>query len=186
MKPGQIIKNRRSKMHMTLEGLAKKTSLSVGYISKLERSDNVPPFATLQKLAAVLEIDMAELLGIEQTSADPSRDKDIDIHRAADTKRRQTDGADYQTIPLVSDYKKRSIAPLLIVLAPGESEEFTHDAEEFIYVIEGKVTLKYKDTAHVLDAGDSAYIDSRKPHKFTNLGDAKAVILTANYMYRRF
>jgi len=186
MKPGHVIKKRRQRMNMTLEELAAKTGLSVGYISKLERSDKVPPFATLQKIAAVIEIDMAELLGISHGTSEDEADKDIYIHRNDDSERRITENTGYHTIPLVKGYKQRSIAPFLIYLFPGESEEFTHDAEEFMFVVSGEVTLKYKGEAHLLSAGDSAYIDSRKPHQFINTGKEKAVILTTNYMYRRF
>ena len=68
----------------------------------------------------------------------------------------------------------------------GETEIFTHDAEEFIFILEGKITLRYKDNDYILEKGDSAYIDSRRPHSFINEEPDKAVILTANYIYRRF
>ncbi len=186
MKPGHIIKRHRLKKKLTLEELSRRTSLSVGYISKLERSDRIPPFSTLQTIAAVLEVDMAELLGISSKTSDETTDKDICIHRSADTNRLIEGQDGYVTVPLVSDYKKRNISPILVCLFPGESDVFSHDAEEFIFVVSGQVTLVYKNETHELGPGDSAYMDSRKEHKFINSGDQAAIILTTNYLYRRF
>lgn len=186
MKPGHIIKRHRLKKKLTLEELSRLTSLSVGYISKLERSDKIPPFSTLQTIALVLEVDMAELLGISPKTNEETADKDICIHRNEETERLIEGQDGYVTIPLVSDYKKRNISPILVCLFPGESEVFAHDAEEFIYVVSGQMTLVYKNESHNLGPGDSAYLDSRKEHKFINSGDRAAIILTTNYLYRRF
>ena len=186
MKPGSIIKKHRLKKKLTLEELSRLTSLSVGYISKLERSDRIPPFSTLQNIASVLEVDMAELLGISTKTSEDAADKDICIRRGEELLQ-MVEGQDgYITIPLVSDYKKRNISPILVYLFPGESDTFSHDAEEFIYIISGEVTLSYKKESHHLKSGDCVYFDSRKEHKFINSGSKAAVILTANYLYRRF
>ena len=186
MKPGSIIKKHRLKKKLTLEELSKLTSLSVGYISKLERSDRIPPFSTLQTIASVLEVDMAELLGISSKASEEAADKDICIRHGEETAQILNGQDGYVTIPLVSDYKKRNISPILVYLFPGESDVFSHDAEEFLYVISGEVTLLYKNEKHALKSGDSVYLDSRKEHKFINTSDKEAIILTTNYLYRRF
>ena len=182
MYPGIIIKQKRLDLGMTLEELSRQTAFSIGYLSKLERADSAPPLATLQKLAEVLDIDMVDLLNIDRTASD-SGDKDIKLCHTPDF----SDSADeHSSLPLMKDFKNHAIVPFLMCVMPGQTETFRHDAEEFLYVIEGNITLNYKDKEYALAKGDGAYIDSRKAHSFINNGSEPALILTANHMYRRF
>ncbi len=183
MYPGIIIKQKRQDLGMTLEELSRQTSFSIGYLSKLERADSAPPLATLQKLAEVLDIDMVELLNIDDRGVSESGDKDIELFHTPDF----SDAAeDHSSQPLMKDFKNHAIVPFLMRVMPGKTETFTHDAEEFLYVIEGEITLDYKRKEYKLKKGDGAYIDSRKPHSFVNSGRTPALILTANHIYRRF
>jgi len=182
MYPGIIIKQKRLDLGMTLEELSRQTSFSIGYLSKLERADSMPPLATLQKLAEVLDIDMVKLLNIDRTPSE-SGDKDIELCRMPDFSDAEQE---HSSLPLMNDFKNHAIVPFLMRVMPGQTETFTHDAEEFLYIVEGEITLEYKQKTYSLKKGDGAYIDSRKPHSFINQGSEPALILTANYIYRRF
>jgi quercetin dioxygenase-like cupin family protein len=48
---------------------------------------------------------------------------------------------------------------------------------KLFYVIEGKVALHYNGDRHVLDAGDSAYLDGGTAHGWENLGARAAKAL---------
>ncbi len=39
----------------------------------------------------------------------------------------------------------------------GQTKDFKHDAEEFLYVIEGSVKIVYKGSIYPLNEGDSVY-----------------------------
>ena len=56
-----------------------------------------------------------------------------------------------------------------VIIRPGQMKLF--------YVIEGKVALHYNGDTHVLDAGDSAYLDGGTPHGWENLGPKSAKAL---------
>jgi mannose-6-phosphate isomerase-like protein (cupin superfamily) len=56
-----------------------------------------------------------------------------------------------------------------VIIRPGQMKLF--------YVIEGKVALHYNGDAHVLDAGDSAYLDGGTPHGWENVGGKAAKAL---------
>jgi quercetin dioxygenase-like cupin family protein len=56
-----------------------------------------------------------------------------------------------------------------VVIEPGQMKLF--------YVIEGKVALHYNGDRHVLDAGDSAYLDGGTAHGWENLGARAAKAL---------
>jgi quercetin dioxygenase-like cupin family protein len=55
-----------------------------------------------------------------------------------------------------------------------------HDGEEFIYVLEGLVTLKIGSDSFILEPGDSVYYLSTTPHLIAAEKD-KATILAVLY-----
>lgn len=186
MKIGQFIKKHRQKKGFTLEELSKISSLSLSYLSKLERSDRVPPFATLQTLATALDFDITKALNINNPEPKTEGDGDIIIYRQEhhEDKSEQEDG--YTLIPLTTGYKSKAISPFLMEVLPGQTKDFTHDAEEFVFVVKGTAKLVYKGIAYELREGDSAYLDSRHVHRFINESSENVYLLSINYIYRKF
>lgn len=184
MYPGGTIKQKRQELGMTLEELSQQTSFSIGYLSKLERAESTPPLATLQKVAEVLDLNMMDLLDPHRNPSETA-DKDIEISRFRYPEA-PSEGEFSRSEALMGGHKNRAMLPFLLRIEPGETETFSHDAEEFLYVLEGEVLLLYKNKQYTLRKGDSAYLDSRKPHRFINQSDAPVLVLTANYIYRRF
>jgi len=186
MKIGQLIKKHRQKKGYTLEELSKITSLSLSYLSKLERSDRVPPFATLQTLATALDFDITKALNVKNPEPKTEGDNDIIIFRQEHHEDESEDDMGYTYIPLTTGYKSKAIAPFLMEVMPGQTRDFTHDAEEFIYVMKGTIKLVYKGITYEIREGDTAYLDSRHVHRFINESNEKVTILAINYIYRRF
>ena len=61
-----------------------------------------------------------------------------------------------------------------IVLDPGGSsgeESYTHEGEECGVVLQGKLELWVEDDRFVLGEGDAFHFESRRPHRFRNLGN---------------
>ena len=56
-----------------------------------------------------------------------------------------------------------------VILQPGQMKLF--------YVVEGKVALRYNGESHILEAGDSAYLDGGTPHGWENVGHKVAKVL---------
>ena len=65
--------------------------------------------------------------------------------------------------------RSRGVKTDKVVIEPGQMKLF--------YVIEGKVALQYNGDSHVLEAGDSAYLDGGTPHGWENLGSRSAKAL---------
>lgn len=57
---GLKIKEIRKDKHITQEELAELTNLDTGYISKLEVGRNFPKIGTLEKIAKVLKVELAD------------------------------------------------------------------------------------------------------------------------------
>ena len=60
------------------------------------------------------------------------------------------------------------------------SEPYVHEGEEFIYVLEGVVTVYLEENQYVLYPGDSIHILSTQPHNWMNRTNKIARILTVN------
>lgn len=59
---GQRIKERRKALHKTQDNLAEGLSVSVGYVSQIERGVTRPNLDTLGRIAALLGCDLSELV----------------------------------------------------------------------------------------------------------------------------
>jgi quercetin dioxygenase-like cupin family protein len=63
----------------------------------------------------------------------------------------------------------------------AEQEKSTHEGEEFIYVLSGKLSLEYGKDTHILEEGDSVYYDSIVPHRVLSAAREPARILAVIY-----
>jgi len=73
--------------------------------------------------------------------------------------------------------------PFLVTLVPSETEEerSTHDGQEFIFVLTGKMEVRLGEEVHVLDPGDAIYYDSVVPHLVKCHGTEVTKILAVIY-----
>ena len=55
-----------------------------------------------------------------------------------------------------------------------------HDGEEGGVVIAGEIEVTVGEQVRVLKAGEGYYFESRVPHRFRNVGEVDAVIVSAN------
>ncbi|RLC31184.1 MAG: DNA-binding protein, partial [Deltaproteobacteria bacterium] len=58
---GHKIRKLRTERKITLEGLAEKTGLTIGYLSKIERGLSSLPIATLDRIATALQIQITDI-----------------------------------------------------------------------------------------------------------------------------
>ena len=68
----------------------------------------------------------------------------------------------------------KTMEPILYEIGPkGESGRsfYTHNGEEFIFIIEGKLDVYIDETVYSLNEGDSLYFKSSQKHRFKNTTD---------------
>jgi transcriptional regulator with XRE-family HTH domain len=178
---GQRLRDLRRIRAMSLETVAVRADLSIGFLSQIERGLSSPSLRVLATLADVLGVGIAGLFGSgENTSA---------VQDAVVTRERQRPelnlwrtGISKQLLsPAGSDGR---LNLFLVHLEPGGStgdELYTHDGEEAGLVIEGRMKLTVDAESWTLKSGDSFRFASRRPHRFSNPSrDAKAVVLWVN------
>ena len=72
----------------------------------------------------------------------------------------------------------RSMEPFIVDVRPGLGSEpglSTHEGEEFIYVLQGEIDVRYGTETLKLSAGDSIYYDSIVPHRVSSAAPAKVL-----------
>jgi transcriptional regulator with XRE-family HTH domain len=187
----KTIRTTRRKKKLSLAKLATLADISTGYLSKLERSEKAPPISTLSKIALALDLDLASLLREE---TDVFEDLPLAIVRKNERRIVKTKGSlyGYEYEALAYNKPGKNMEAFIISPAFDEKidllhggEEFQHDGEEFMFVLEGTHEFIYGGEKYVLRKGDSIYFDSRIPHAGRSLGKKKARILTVMYFYKK-
>ena len=69
---------------------------------------------------------------------------------------------------VVSTIERRGsgVPPERVLIEPGQMK--------LMYVLGGKVALQYNGERHLLEAGDSAYLDGGVPHAWEHVGSGTA------------
>jgi quercetin dioxygenase-like cupin family protein len=72
--------------------------------------------------------------------------------------------------------------PFLVTINPGKAPEISsHEGEEFIYVLDGRIEVEYGKETYTLVAGDSIYFDSIVAHRVQAVGSVGARLLSTVY-----
>jgi mannose-6-phosphate isomerase-like protein (cupin superfamily) len=72
--------------------------------------------------------------------------------------------------------------PHLFRIAPksGSGEAYTHEGEEFLFVLRGELHIFVQNEQFQLKAGDSFYFESAAPHRWFNPGRIETRVLWVN------
>lgn len=167
----------RTERGWTLSDLARRSGISVSTLSKVENHKISLTYDNIIKLAAGLEVEVAELFAATSSHFANSRRS---IDRLPHSKLLSTRNYDY--FYLSTDLVKKRMLPILTRIKCRNISEFgaflQHAGEEFIYVLEGEVevhTAAYAPT--VLRPGEAVYLDSMMPHAYISVGVEEAVVL---------
>lgn len=178
------VKKFRLEKKMSLDRLAKLCGLTKGYVSKIEHADKAPPFSTLNKIANAIGTDISLLLADESEVPEYST---LCIVKKNERKEVVSRGTLYGYHYHALAYKKvgKNMEPFIIEPAFNEKAVFSHEGEEFMYVLEGKHEFIYDGKKYLLEEGDSIYFDSIVPHTGRSLGKKKSKILAVMFSYKR-
>jgi transcriptional regulator with XRE-family HTH domain len=178
---GQRIRDLRRSRAMSLEAVAARTELSIGFLSQIERGLSSPSLRVLATLADVLGVGIAGLFGTKEDAA-AAPDAVVTRERQRAQLNLWRTGISKQLLSPAGLEGRLNL--FLVHMEPGGStgdELYTHDGEEAGLVIEGEMKLTVDAESWTLKHGDSFRFASRRPHRFSNpSGDSKAVVLWVN------
>ena len=172
---GPKVKEIRKEKGYTLKTLSKKTDLSVGFLSQFERGLTSIAVDSLKKIAKILEIDIS-------TFFKSTQNRNEDIIKSHEREILEIENQKFIHYLLTNKPKERSFLPKIVEILPMKADEnlkpYKHNGEEFVYVLEGILTLYLKDEKKFLYPGDSAHYDSCKKHNWSNETNKKVKLLT--------
>lgn len=183
---GSKIQHIRETKQLSIEDVAERSGLSVEQIQRIEGNVDFPSLAPLIKIARVLGVRLGTFLD-DQSQLGPvvCRKGDMAGDGIGFTNN-NTEGRKHMSYyALAGDKSGRHMEPFLIDVVPStEGEEFicsSHEGEEFIYVLEGKLEILYGKNYYLLEAGDCIYYDSIVSHHVHAAPGASARILGVIY-----
>jgi transcriptional regulator with XRE-family HTH domain len=179
---GAKIRALRLKRKIGLVDLGKHTGLSPALLSKIERGRLFPTLPTLLRIALVFGV------GLEFFFAG-ARDQPLVAvtRKEARVELPERPGARDAAYRFASlDYaaterRFNCYYAEFLPVAPEKLRLHDHAGVEFIYVIDGGLTVHINGKEHALEAGDAIYFDSTIPHAYRRSGGRKcsAVVVTA-------
>jgi transcriptional regulator with XRE-family HTH domain len=161
MNIGLRVRSHRLRRRLSLRQVAERTGLSISFLSQVERDLAAPSISSLKQIATALEVSIAELL------AEPN-----DAHR---TVLRSVDRPSWSLarvrFELLATADGRRMEPQLITFDPGGdsgTHPITHEGEEFMFLLDGRLECLIGDEVVSLEEGDCAYFSSEVPHRMQN------------------
>ena len=172
------IRSLRLAAGLTLEGLAKRTSLSKGLLSKIENHKTSPPIATLAKIAEGLSTPISSFFEEDSRPPEP-----LSLVRRGERKSAVgsvVKSGPYNYYSLTRLKQRRILEPLIVVFEPGNrpvSDRVDHPGEEMVYVLKGRIRFHYGRNEYILQPGDALHFDPGVPHKAAALDGVPAECL---------
>jgi mannose-6-phosphate isomerase-like protein (cupin superfamily) len=138
----------------------------------------------LSKIANALDTDIGFLIADD---SEPPKDIRLCIVKPNERKEVVSRGTLYGYHYEALAHRKigKNMEPYIIIPAFREKGVFSHEGEEFMYVLEGTHEFVYGNKKYVLKEGDSIYFDSIIPHSGRGIGKKRARILGVMFSYKR-
>ena len=167
---GQRIRRLRRDSKMTLLEVATASSLSVGFLSQVERNLTGISISSLVNVAKALGVPLGALLEHPRQAQPDSHEGRRESYRVGPMRQ------SYER--LSTTFKGSQLNAVKVLMMEGYSSEWVaHGGDEFVYVLSGQVryTLRKKD--YPLKAGDSLHFDANERHRVVNAGPGPAELI---------
>ncbi|MDE2318858.1 MAG: cupin domain-containing protein [Rhodospirillales bacterium] len=172
---GEKLRELRTRRKLGIRELAARSGVSHSAISLIERNRMSP---SVETLGAILDALGTTLTGFfsDLQSKLPYKP----FYRAEEfVEIGNINSISYRMLGI--DHPNRQILMLHETYAPGADtgNAFHHAAQEAGMVLKGSLEITVGTRTSILQKGDGYYFDSSEPHRFRNLGEQTAEILSA-------
>jgi DNA-binding transcriptional MerR regulator/mannose-6-phosphate isomerase-like protein (cupin superfamily) len=168
---GAHLRKLRKERRLSLAQVARSVGISVGFLSALERSQMSGSVGTLRKLARFYKTNILDFFDAKKESSrlvQPAHRKVLQAGRGV-------------RMELLA-WGNTVMEPHLFRVAPdsGSGDSYTHEGEEFLYVLRGELAITLDGEEYRLKSGDSFYFESSTPHRWKNPGSTETCLLWVN------
>lgn len=177
---GATIRSKRHERGMSLRELSKQTGLSIGFLSLVERGLSSLALTSLSNIAKALDIELSSFFPSEGEEETNDVEKTKPKSGQLPYVHREGDGEQLAIISSLRTYKMLSprapglvLEPIFVTMQPGDilDEPYSHEGEEFAYVLSGELVFLIDDTEYRLGPGDSIHFRSTVSHLIRNNTD---------------
>ncbi|MGP1397018.1 MAG: cupin domain-containing protein [Inquilinaceae bacterium] len=171
---GARLRRLREQRGLSQRALAKRAGVSNATISLIEQDRASPSIGSLKKVLDGIPISLADFFALADLPAEQvffTADDLVEIGGGA---------LSYRQVG--RELAGRSLQVLHERYAPGADTGramLHHEGEEAGVVVRGHVEVTVGDRRQVLGPGDAYAFSSRQPHRFRNVGDHEAEIVSA-------
>lgn len=176
---GAKVKAFRTAKKYTLKQLSEESGLSIGFLSQLERGLSSIAIDSLSKLADILGVSLSAFF---DSAAEQEKSP---VVRSFEPRCTQISPQIIQYL-LTGNARDFHLLPRIFHMMPfantsqDKLEMNQHEGEEFLYVLEGILTVYLDGSEYCLNPGDSIQIHSQVPHNWVNHTNRVVKILTIN------
>lgn len=169
---GVKIKSLRKERKLTLSQIADRTNLSISFLSQVERSKSSITLESLKKISEALGVNPSYFFSESNRKATTTIMRNV----ISDNNNLQNN---FFYKDLTGNIENPQFHPILVLLNPGANKEesYSHTGQEFLYVLEGKLTILIDKEEHVLNPFDCIFLDSSTPHNWINKTDSVVKLL---------
>ncbi|SHH02425.1 helix-turn-helix domain-containing protein [Virgibacillus chiguensis] len=163
---GKRINELRKRKKLTLKNISEQTGLSISFLSQLEHGKTSATLESLKRISESLDVNPSYFFS---ETDDDSRS--TITRNTVDTANLTENRFIYKS--LSGGMKDPAFIPNLIILDPGANRgnNFSHKGHEFLFVLEGTLTIEVNNCVNVLQPYDCVFLDSSKPHYWFNKTD---------------
>jgi transcriptional regulator with XRE-family HTH domain len=176
---GEKILALRTLKKMESQDLATKSGLSLEQLNRIETGASIPSLGVLIRITRALGTRIGTLLD-ETAKEGPAVVRANEYQTASSFSTSEDKNRENLTFFSLAPNKAcRHMEPFVIDIVSGENkvvQKSSHEGEEFIYVLEGNVTIHYGTDTFELEKGDSIYLDSIVKHMVTTPGPKARII----------
>jgi transcriptional regulator with XRE-family HTH domain len=170
---GDLIRAARTG-RFTIDELARRSGVSSGRISQIERGLANPSFATLWKLATALQIQIGTFF------QGPAAEEQMVVRK--NEGKRLVLPHDDLVYQLLTPDLQGSLEVFRFQVPPAfdnSRRPITHQGDECIHILEGSLEVTVGEQMFLLEEGDSITYEAVLPHFVRNPGDGTAVAIAA-------
>lgn len=174
---GSKLKALRTMKELTLKELSQKTNLSIGFLSQIERGVTSVAISSLDTIAKALDTDLSYFFTMPKK-------KERKVLRSFEQEVFTNKNSQFLDYHLTLNPEEMDMLPRLQLILPTCDSEvndpYGHDGEEFVYVLEGILTVNLDNETFQLYPGDCMHYDSSIPHNWTNCTNKNVRVLVVN------
>ncbi|CAN0656476.1 Cupin domain-containing protein (plasmid) [Nitratireductor aquimarinus] len=173
-KIGHKISDLRRRRQLTVRELSARSGVSHSTISLIEREKVSPSLNTLQAILDALGSTLVGFLSDVHLGSHSPFYKAQDLVEIGNVR-----GISYRLIGINHPNRALQFLKETYKVGADTGGDLSHEGQEAGYVISGQIEVTVGDKKRVLGPGDAYYFDSREKHRFRNVGDEPAEIVSA-------